>query len=57
MAPEQSCSRSFGSEIEENVHAQVRIEWSGPDEFRVMVEGSRPLVREIKLTTLSPRAS
>jgi hypothetical protein len=51
VAPEQSCSRYFGGEIEENMHAQVRIEWSGPDEFRVMVEGSRPLVWEVKVTT------
>lgn len=26
VAPEQSCSRYFGSEIEENVHAHIRIE-------------------------------
>jgi hypothetical protein len=30
VAPEQSCFRYFGSEIDENVHAQVRIEWSQP---------------------------
>ncbi len=51
VAPEQSCSRYFGSDIEENVRAQIRIAWSGPDEFRVLVEGSRPLVWEVKLTT------
>ena len=42
-APEQSCSRYFGSQVEENVHAQVRIEWNGPDKFRVIADGSRPL--------------
>jgi hypothetical protein len=51
VAPEQSCSRYFGGEVEENLHAEVRIEWSGPDEFRVLVEASRPLIWEIKLTT------
>jgi hypothetical protein len=51
VAPEQSCSRYFGGEVEENVHAPVRIDWSGPDEFRVLVEGSRPLVWEVKATT------
>lgn len=51
VAPEQSCFRYFGGEGEENVHAQVRIEWSGPDEFRVLVKGARPLVWEVKLTT------
>jgi hypothetical protein len=48
VAAEQSCSRYFGSEIEENVHAQVHIRWSGPDEFRLMVEGSRPLVWRLR---------
>ena len=51
VAPEQSCSRYFGGEVEENVHAQVHIDWSGPDEFRVLVEGLRPLIWEVKLTT------
>jgi hypothetical protein len=49
-APEQSCSRYFGSQVEENVHSQVRIEWVGPNEFRVVAEGSRPLTWEIKVT-------
>jgi hypothetical protein len=51
VAPEQSCSRYFSSEVEENVHAKVRIDWSGPDEFRVLAEGAGPLVWEVKLTT------
>ena len=56
VAPEQSCSRYFGSEIDENVHAQVRIEWSGPEEFRVTAECSRPLVWEVKvMTTIASR--
>jgi hypothetical protein len=46
VAPEQSCSRYFSSELEQNVHAQVRIEWSGPERFRVVAEGSRPLTWE-----------
>ena len=49
-APEQSCSRYFGSQVEENVHAQVRIEWGGPDKFRVIADGSRPLSWEVTLT-------
>jgi hypothetical protein len=32
------------------VHAQVRIDWTRPDEFRVLVEGSRLLIWEVKLT-------
>src|SRR4030095_6022371 len=39
-APELSCSRYFGSQVEENVHAQIRIEWGGPDKFRVIADGS-----------------
>ena len=51
VAPEQSCSRYFGREVEENVQAQVRIEWSGPNEFRVMAECSRPLMWNVTVTT------
>jgi hypothetical protein len=51
VAPEQSCSRYFGSEVNENLYAQVRIEWSGPEEFRVTAECSRPLIWEVKVTT------
>src|ERR1700692_2648702 len=39
-AHEQSCSRYVGGQVEENVHAQVRIEWGRPDKFRVIVDGS-----------------
>jgi len=49
-APEQSCSRYFGSQVEENVHAQIRIEWGGPDKFRVIADGSRSLNWEVTLT-------
>lgn len=49
VAPEQSCSRYFGSQVEENVHAQIHIQWSGPDTFRVVAEGRRPLSWEITL--------
>jgi hypothetical protein len=49
-APEQSCSRYFGSEIEENVHAQIRIEWDGPRTFRVIADCSRRLSWEVTLT-------
>jgi len=49
-APEQSCFRYFGSQVEENVHARVRIEWGGPDKFRVIVDGSRPLSWAVTLT-------
>jgi hypothetical protein len=50
VTPEQSCSRYFGSQVDENVHAQIRIEWIGPDEFRVIADGSRPLTWEVRLT-------
>ena len=50
VAPEQSCSRYFGSQVEENVDAQIRIEWDGPENFRVIADCSRPLTWEIRLT-------
>ena len=50
VAPGQSCSRYFGSQVEENVHAQVRIEWVGPNTFRVIADCSRPLSWEVTLT-------
>jgi len=50
IAPEQSCARYFGSQIEQNVHAHIDLEWIGPNEFRVIVDGVRPLTWEIKLT-------
>jgi hypothetical protein len=50
VAPEQSCSRYFGSQVEENIHARIGIEWSSPDTFRVVAECSRPLTWEITVT-------
>lgn len=50
IAPEQSCSRYFDSQIEENVHAHIRLEWNGSNEFRVIADGARPLMWEVKLT-------
>jgi hypothetical protein len=47
VAPEQSCSRYFGNDIEENIHAEIRVEWVGPDTFRVITEGPRPLYWEV----------
>src|SRR5512146_2711480 len=38
VAPEQSCSRYFGSETEHNIHADIQIVWSGPESFRVVAE-------------------
>ena len=56
VAPEQSCSRYFGSQIEENVHAPIRVEWNGPEAFQVVTEGTRPLTWDITLTpTLASR--
>jgi hypothetical protein len=49
-APEQSCSRYFGNQFEENIHAQVRIEWGGSNKFQVIVDASRPLSWEVTLT-------
>lgn len=49
-APEQSCSRYFGSQVEENVQAQIRIEWGGSDKFRVIADCPRPLNWEVRLT-------
>ncbi len=50
IAPEQSCSRYFGSEIEDNVHTPIQCVWTGPDTLRVVAEGSRPLTWEITVT-------
>ncbi len=50
VAPERSCSRYFGSQIEENVHADLRVEWTGPNDFRVTADGLRPLTWEVTLT-------
>src|SRR5262245_60468590 len=47
VAAEQSCARYFSSQGEENVSAQARIEWKGPDHFRVIVEGPRPLTWDV----------
>jgi hypothetical protein len=49
VAPELSCARYFGSQIEENVHAQIAIEWSGSETFRLVAESSRPVTWEITL--------
>jgi hypothetical protein len=38
VAPEQSCPRYFGAAISENTTEPIRIEWTGPREFRVTVE-------------------
>jgi hypothetical protein len=38
VAPEQGCSRYFGSEIERNVAAPIHIEWLGPAQFLVVVK-------------------
>lgn len=50
VAPEQSCSRYFGSEIEDNVHADIQIAWKGPDTLRVVAECSRRLTWDITVT-------
>jgi hypothetical protein len=50
VAPEQSCSRYFGSQVQQNVHALIRIEWDGPEKFRVIADCSRPLRWEVRLT-------
>ncbi|HEU5400764.1 MAG TPA: hypothetical protein VFU86_05365 [Terriglobales bacterium] len=47
VAPEQSCSRYFGSEIEHNVHAPIQIVWTAADTLRVVAECSRPIAWEI----------
>ncbi len=42
-APEQSCARYFGGEIERNVLVPIQIEWQGPAELRVLVGGQSPI--------------
>jgi hypothetical protein len=36
VAPEQGCSRYFGSEVEKNVVMPIHIEWLGPAQFLVV---------------------
>lgn len=50
VAAEQSCSRYFGSEIVDDVRADIQIVWTGPDTLRVVAECSRPLNWEITVT-------
>ncbi len=38
VAPEQSCPRYFGAAVSENTTEPIRIEWTGPREFRVTVD-------------------
>ena len=40
VAPEQSCARYFGKEIETNVVAPIRVDWLGPSHFLVLVENA-----------------
>jgi hypothetical protein len=37
VAPEQGCSRYFGSEIQRNVVGPINIVWTGPSQFRVVI--------------------
>jgi len=50
VAPEQGCSRYFGSEIEKNVVAPIHIEWLGPAQFLVAVTNA--LTWEVTLAEL-----
>ncbi len=36
VAPEQGCSRYFGSEVEQNIVMPIQIEWRGPAQFLVL---------------------
>jgi hypothetical protein len=38
VAPEQGCSRYFGSEVEKNIFAPIHVEWPGPAHFLVAVD-------------------
>jgi hypothetical protein len=35
VPPRQACTRYFGSAVDETVRERVRVEWSGPNDFRV----------------------
>jgi len=50
VAPEQSCSRYFGSEGEKNLHVNIQIVWTASDTLQVLAECSPPLTWEITLT-------
>jgi hypothetical protein len=50
VAPELSCSRYFGGQIEQNVHSDVRIEWTGDQRFRVIAAGPPPFTWDVSLT-------
>lgn len=49
VAPEQSCARYFGEQIERNVRAPIRIEWQSPTELKVVVGGQWPINWYMKL--------
>lgn len=43
-APQQACSRYFGSAIEDVIYQDISIEWTAPRSFTVRSEGERSLV-------------
>jgi hypothetical protein len=57
VPPGQSCPRYFGAAIDENTTGPIRIEWTGPREFRVTVEPPGDIVWDVRLSaTFATRA-
>jgi hypothetical protein len=54
VAPQQSCSRYFGNQVEEDVHAPIGIQWKGPHHFSVSIEGSHRLTWNVVLKETLP---
>ncbi len=49
VPPDQSCPRYFGAAISENTTEPIRIDWTGPREFRVTVDAPGDIVWHVRL--------
>jgi len=52
VPPDQACPRYFGSAVAEATMQDITIEWSGPHEFRVSIEGDCALRWSLSLTSI-----
>jgi hypothetical protein len=49
VAADQSCPRYFGAAISENTTEPIRIDWTGPREFRVTLDAPGEIVWDVRL--------
>ncbi len=49
VPPDDSCPRYFGAAISENTTEPIRIDWTGPREFRVTVDAPGDIVWDVRL--------